>query len=94
MAEDVPASRVFSEEYDDGTAIREIIRHPSRQSAGKAMGHYLIAMSGRPRVVAAGMHALFHGAADFFKASGSTKDHMDVMLRIGSRVYRVRQEQS
>jgi len=93
VAEDVPASRVFPEEYDDGTAIREIIRHPSRHSAGKAMGHYLIAMSGRPRIVAAGAHALFHGAADLFKASGSTKEHMDVMVRIGNRVYRIRQEQ-
>lgn len=94
MAEDVPAHRIFAGERDDGTGIREIIRHESRRSAGKAMGHYLIAMSGRPRIVAAGAHALFHGAADLFKASGSTTEHMDVMVRIGNRVYRIRQEQS
>lgn len=94
VAEDVPASRIFPDVDDDGTAIREIIRHPSRVSAGKAMGHYLIAMSGRPRIQKAGAYALFHGAADLFKASGSTGEHMDVMVRIGNRVYRVRQEQS
>lgn len=92
VAEDVPASRIFPDVDDDGTAIREIIRHRSRTSAGKAMGHYLIAMAGRPRIRAAGAHALFHGAADVFKASGSTVEHMDVMVRIGSRVYRVRRE--
>lgn len=92
VAEDLPASHVFPDVDDDGTAAREILRHRSRMSAGKGMGHYLIAMSGRPRIRAAGAYALYHGAADLFKASGSTAEHMDVMVRIGSRVYRVRKE--
>jgi hypothetical protein len=94
VAEDVPTFRIFPGMEDDGTSVREIIRHPSRMSAGKAMGHYLIALAGRPRIRATGAYALFHGAADLFKASGSTNEHMDVMVRIGSRVYRIRQEQS
>jgi len=95
VAEDVPAHSVFKDEPappGGGRAPYTVLRHESRASAGKAMGHYLTALSKRPRATQRGEHGLFTGAADMFRASGSTKEHTGVALRVGNRVFRIVEE--
>jgi hypothetical protein len=56
------------------------------------MGHYLLALGRRPYTMTRGEYPVFCGAADAFKASGTTKEHTNMLWRIGGRVYRVRKE--
>jgi hypothetical protein len=96
VAEDVPVHWVFKDEEPPpggGRVPHTVIRHRSRVSAGKAMGHYLIALSGRPAARERGEYGLLHGAADMFKASGSTREHTGLMVRIGNRVFRIIEEE-
>lgn len=96
IAEDIPAHSVFAGEEPPpggGRVPFTVLRHRSRKSAGKAMGHYLIALSRRPAAQGRGEYGLLCGAADMFRASGSTKEHTGLMVRIGNRVFRVRPEE-
>lgn len=95
LAEDVPAHSVFTDEPPPpggGRAPYAVIRHKSRVSAGKAMGHYLAALGRRPAAQQRGESALLTGAADMFRASGSTREHTGVALRVGNRVFRIVEE--
>lgn len=95
VAEDVPLHWVFKDEpppEGGGRVPYTVIRHKSRASAGKAMGHYLTALARRQGAMSRGENGLLMGAADMFRASGSTREHTNLVLRIGNRVFRIIEE--
>lgn len=92
VGEMVPAHEVFPEARDDGAVGREILRHRARKSAGAAVGHHLRFLAKRPEIMARGEAGAYQAAADMFAASGMSRLHMGLVLRIGNLVYRVRRE--
>lgn len=91
VAESVPAHRVFRDVQPPaapGLGVWLVLRHPRRQSAARAMANHLYAMGRRQPA----LHAVLHAAGDTFQASAACGPTLPVVIRVGDRVYRVRQD--
>jgi len=91
IAESVPAHQVFKDEEPpatQGVGTLLILRHRARKSAAKAMANHLHHQGRRQPMV----HAMLSAAADTFAASARCDPSLMPVIRIGERVYRLRQE--
>lgn len=91
VAESVPAYLVFKDEEPPavpGVGAITILRHRARKTAAGAMCNYLHHLGRRQRPLS----ALLGATGDAFSASARCDPSLAPVVRIGDRVYRLRQD--